>query len=288
MARTVDQAFEILVRRLTPSGTESAAAATHRATIRACLHSNFGMTALFRSGSYGHGTSISNYSDIDYFAVIPAGNLSKDSDYTLQKMKAALARRFPKTSIVVRNPAAVVPFGEKRSEVHEIIPAYYVRTTKGHSVYGIPNRGTGWMAASPKAHNVHVSKGHRRLRQKLKPLIRLVKAWKYYRNVPIRSFYLELRVTEAMSSEKSIIYKYDVRSAFRHLLNVELRAMQDPQGISGYVYPGSEPNRVEALSKLDTALTRANNARVVEKRGAIQSAFEWWDKAFNGNFPAYY
>ena len=36
------------------------------------------MTNFFRSGSFGYGTSVSAYSDVDYFAVIPSVNLKKD------------------------------------------------------------------------------------------------------------------------------------------------------------------------------------------------------------------
>lgn len=288
MAKTVNEAFDILLKRLTPSGTESATAASHRATIKACLESNFGMTSFFHSGSFGHGTSVSGHSDVDYFAVIPRENLSNDSQYTLRKIKEALERRFPRTNVVVRSPGVVVPFGSSASEVHEIIPADYVKRTGDFNIYDIPDRAGGWMRASPRAHNTYVTNEHNRLRYKLKPLIRLVKAWKYYRDAPIRSFYMELRITESMSDESSIVYKFDVRKAFRRMIDVQLRRMQDPQGISGYVYAGSDADKNSALPRLERALARANHAREAEERGDIKTAFDWWDKVFNGKFPAYH
>ena len=62
------------------------------------------------------------------------------------------------------------------------------------------------MKSSPKAHTDYVKQEDERLKGKLKPLIRLLKAWKFYNNVPIRSFYLELRAAKYAESEKSIVY----------------------------------------------------------------------------------
>jgi hypothetical protein len=79
MATTVDEAFIALTGRLTPTGTETGAAASHRASIEECLRSNFGMTSFFRSGSFGYGTSVSGYSDVDYFAVVPPARPNQNS-----------------------------------------------------------------------------------------------------------------------------------------------------------------------------------------------------------------
>ena len=288
MARTVDEAFSTLIGRLTPSSTETAAAASHRTSIEACLKNNFGMTNFFRSGSFGHHTSVKGFSDVDYFGVIPTANLKENSTTTLQSVRQALAARFPSTGVTVRSPAVVVPFGSSPGERHEIVPADYVRSANGYSVYDIPNRYDGWMRASPSAHNAWVNQAQTKLGQKLKPLIRLVKAWNYYRSGCIRSFYLELRTTEYARGETVIIYSIDMLRALRHLRNKGLAAMQDPMGASGLVYACSDAVKPTALSKLDTAIGRAEKAREAEASGKIEDAFFWWDLVFDGHFPAYY
>src|SRR6266851_402302 len=97
MAKTVDDAFNELISRLTPTGSETATAASHRGSIEECLRTNFGMTSFFRSGSFGYGTSVSGYSDVDYFAVIPSARLQQNSDASLAQIQIALQRRFPNT-----------------------------------------------------------------------------------------------------------------------------------------------------------------------------------------------
>ncbi len=64
--------------------------------------------------------------------------------------------------------------------------------------------------------------------------------------------------------------------------------MQDPTGISGYIYPAfSAATKADALSKISTALTRVEKAREAEEAGRIGDAFDWWDLVFDGSFPAY-
>lgn len=287
MSKNVNEAFDILIDRLKHSEVESSSATTHRGSIESRLKADFEMTRMFRSGSYGHGTSLSVISDIDYFAVIPPKKLWKDSSYSLSTVKYSLSARFPNTGVNVSSPAVVVPFANG-TQRHEIIPAYANGTKNGYNVYSIPNRYGAWMDASPTAHNAWVNETNNALAKRLKQLIRLVKYWNYVKSAGLRSFYIELRVTEYARGESSIIYKFDVKRALAHLSNKGLAAMQDPQGISGYVYPCSDAVKPTALSKVNNALTRATKAREEEEKGNTQSAYEWWDKVFDGKFPAYY
>lgn len=80
------------------------------------------------------------------------------------------------------------------------------------------------MDASPDAHNDYVRSIDNDLWSKVKPLIRFIKAWKYFQNVPISSFYLELRVAKYASDESSILYSIDVKRVFALLNNVGFEA----------------------------------------------------------------
>src|SRR5580704_11881538 len=157
MPRTVDEGFRDFLTRLTPSSTESATATTHRASIESRLKNDFGLRRFFRTGSFGNGTSISGYSDVDYFANLPTDQLTRSSNYTLTKVRSALDLRFPFTGVRVNCPAVKVPFGTVESETTEVVPADYVRKTDaGHYVYDIPDCSDGWKRSSPDAHNAYV------------------------------------------------------------------------------------------------------------------------------------
>lgn len=286
MPRTIDEGFRDFLTKLTPSSTETDAAKSHRASIEQCLDNNFDLRRFWRIGSFGNGTSISGYSDIDYMASL--GGLTQDSNYSLQKIKNALADRFPYTSVTVRCPAVKVPFGSLAKETTEVVPGDLMSTSPYH-VYDIPDCDGGWMKTSPDAHNAYVRRVNEMHGLKVKSLIRFIKAWKYYQDVPISSFYLEMRVAKYCEGESSIFYWLDIEYFLSLVLNANLPSLQDPAGISGYIRPcSSQANFDSTLSKLKTAVTRAQNANAAKKSDDIKTAFEWWDKFYAYNFPSYY
>ncbi len=134
MARTISQAFDEFLARLTPTDTEIAEAASHRASIEACLKGNFNLNAFFRSGSFGNGTSIRSHSDLDYFAELSSTDIPQNSTSLLTKVKAALAAEFRSTDVCIRSPAVCLPF---TSGVVEVTPAGYVRKTS--KVFVLPH-----------------------------------------------------------------------------------------------------------------------------------------------------
>lgn len=289
MTKTIDEGFREFHGTLTPTRGESQAAKSHRVSIEACLKSNFEMNRFFRTGSFGNGTSIRGYSDVDYFACIPAKNLKENSVTTLQEVRKVLIERFQDTIISIRTPAVKVRFGTDASESTEIVPADFIKRDKdGNHIYDIPDSNGGWMRSSPDAHNNYVDEVDKKLGGKVKALVRLLKAWKYYRCAPICSFYLEMRVAKYASQEDFIDYSWDVRNILKWLCNSQLAALKDPKGISGYISPcSSEAQKSDALSKLETAFKRADNAREAEKAGKISDAFDWWDLVYAKNFPSY-
>lgn len=290
MPRTADQGFQDFLSKLTPSGTESQAAANHRYSIETRLKLDFGSVRRFtRIGSFGNGTSISGYSDVDYLACLPTNQLTANSDYSLQKVRNSLDGRFPNTGVRVSCPAVVCPFGNSSAETTEVVPADQVNDSNGYKVYDIADCAGGWMKASPDAHKAYVQSVDEKFGGKVKPLIRFIKAWKCFRDVPISSFHLELRVAKYASDEKSIIYAYDIRNVLKLLWDGQLASMQDPMGVSGYIPACStEAKRQDALSKLLTAYTRADKALEEYRKENISDAFYWWRLLFNDKFPTYY
>jgi Second Messenger Oligonucleotide or Dinucleotide Synthetase domain len=289
MPRTIDEGFRDFLKQLTPTGTETQAAKNHRASIESCLKNNFGLKRFVRIGSFGNGTSISGFSDVDYLACLPSEQLSQSSNYSLSKVRDTLDRRFPNTGVRVNCPAVTVPFGSSKSESTEVVPADNIGEQNGLYLYDIADCSDGWMKASPDAHNSYVRTIDNKLNGKVKPLIRFIKAWKYYRQMPISSFYLELRVAKYANNETSIIYDIDVKQVLCWLRDIELANMQDPMGISGYISPcKTQAKYDDAISKLRIAATRAEKAREAEKNGNTKEAFDWWQLVYDNKFPSYY
>ena len=289
MPRTVDEGFRDFIKKLTPSTTETNAAISHRASIQQCIKSNFGLLRFWRTGSFGNGTSISGHSDVDYMASIPFDRLYINSSTSLAALTTTLGTRFPGTGVRTSCPATVIPFGTDARETTEVTPAAFVRVANSFRVYDIPDCSGGWRRASPDAHNHYVREADQRLSGKVKPLIRFLKAWKYFRAVPISSFYLELRIAKYANAENSILYSTDVERVLALLTSVNLASIRDPMGVSGHVDPcRTDGHLLATRSKLSTALTRAKKARAAERDGRFKEAFEWWNELFANRFPGYY
>lgn len=291
MAKTLEQGFETFLSWLVPLASEHAKAASHKNSVKSCMENNFGCYRFFETGSFGSGTGVRHYSDADYFAVCKSEKLKLDSSLTLRKVKEALQTTFWRTSgIAVKTPAVRIPFGTYASENLEVCPCDYqglIETPLGKkATYEIADYNCGWMRSSPDAHNAYVKQQDDRLSGKLKPLIRLVKAWKFYNNVPIKSFYLELRVTKYAEGETSIVYDIDLKRIIKLLNDNQLASIRDPMGISGSISPcSSDVKKQDALSKLSTGLTRAEKA-VEMRESNLDTCFYWWNMFYDGRFAS--
>ncbi|WP_164714347.1 nucleotidyltransferase domain-containing protein [Chitinophaga rhizosphaerae] len=161
MARTVDQAFDELIKRIQPLPSEQGKVKSHYSTVNSCLSRSFGCYDLREIGSFGSGTSVRNYSDTDYFAACPSEKISENSNTMLVNFRNALSYTFHSTTgIRVSSPAVRIPFGSRVSELVEVCPARFkglIQTPLAQRpYYEIPDSNGGWMKASPNAHNHYV------------------------------------------------------------------------------------------------------------------------------------
>jgi hypothetical protein len=291
MVKSVSDGFQFFLSRIQLLSLEQAKARRHRDSIRNCIANNFGCYDIIETGSFGNNTGVRHYSDTDYFALIPAESLSTNSAIALRNLKQAFQHSFPKTrEIEVNSPAVRIPFGKFASEIVDVTPCYFTgryRTPLGYYPrYLIPDGDREWMPASPGAHNKYVKTVDEQLRGKLKPVIKLIKAWKFMTGAPIISFYLELRITRLLGN--TIIFSYDqaIFNILYELHRVQLADMRDPMGISGLI-PSSNTScqKNTALSKLSTALSRAEKAYAARLKGDHATAFYYWNLLFGNEFP---
>ncbi|MEO0042782.1 MAG: hypothetical protein RL329_2230 [Bacteroidota bacterium] len=290
MGKTPKQGFDKFLESLAPCDTEYDLAQKHKKSVEASLKNHSKAYQFRETGSFGNGTGIRHYSDTDYFAVIRQDNLLDNSQKALSNLRANLENTFPSTSgIKVNSPAVNIPFGKFASESLEVTPCFATGNHNNFRVYKIPDGNGGWREASPQAHNHYVKKIDVALQGTLKSMIRLIKAWKYFNNVPIRSFYLEIAIAKKYANRKTrIVYEKELHSVFEYLHKIKLQAIQDPMEISGSITACDSPvKRDDALSKLNTALTRATKASHAYESGKFEDAFVFWNLLFNKKFPAY-
>ncbi|MCX5369571.1 nucleotidyltransferase [Streptomyces sp. NBC_00103] len=253
MAQSAITWLNDLTALYTPTTSEFDAARRHRATIESRLDAFLGLHEMFEIGSLRHGTGVWSYSDADFLASLKG--IQPGSPWTmLNKVKDTLQERFPTTTIVIRRPAVVCRF----SDAHvEVVPAY-----PADAGYWIADPSDGWMKTYPKHHNQYVTDVNKKHDGAAKRLARRVKIWKYMRNVPVSSCYLEMRTAKHLDGEDTYLPLTDLYLTLKKMHDVGLASMNDPTGLgSRFGSCSSDSNRRDALSKLDTAVSRAQKAK---------------------------
>lgn len=256
MAETTTSWLNELNSLFTPTSSQFDAAKRHRSSIETRLDSTLGVHRMFEIGSLRHGTGVWQHSDADYLVSLKGSEPS--SIWTmLNKVKESLQERFPTTPIHIRRPAVVCHFSDG---IVEVIPAYiFDGENKG---YHIASPIDGWMNTFPEKHNEYVNGVNKHFDGGAKQLARFMKVWKYRRNVPISSCYLEMRAAQHLSGETSYLPVWDIYLLLKKLHNHSLASMNDPSGLgSRFTSCSTDTTKADAISKLSTAVTRAERAK---------------------------
>lgn len=242
MNATASSALETLIRAMTPDEAARTAAARHREEIEDWLTSDLGIIRMRETGSWHHGTALHRFSDVDYFVTMP-GPRPINSSTALETLRASLARGLSGALAVPDRPAVRLRFFDDGPDV-EITPAYFRDTDD----YDIPDPdSTGWIRSNPAVHLAYVDQAQQKTNSRAKGLIRLVKTWKAWNQVPLSSFYLEMRTAQYALGNEPIIYDWDLRDFFKGLSSNGLREMNDPTNYGRRITTGTS-NLTEALT----------------------------------------
>jgi Second Messenger Oligonucleotide or Dinucleotide Synthetase domain len=209
-------------RSLAPQVYDRAEASTRRTKIEDALRTSvLRVTAMFESGSWTHGMSISAKSDVDYMAVATGSRPWWPSSAPSMAKSAVKGCDWKISDVRVSSPFVAVTY---HSQPHfEIAPARYKERVRGFSVYWIAGRKDEWVLSAPSSHLAFVNTQNDRLGKKVKPLVRLLKAWKHNVGPPVSSFYLEMRAAEYAAKEEAIIYDIDLPRVMAAIVNAEAR-----------------------------------------------------------------
>src|SRR5690349_14638038 len=122
MVRSVTDAFDELLRRLTPLESEREARAKHRDGVEASLKGSIDVSRFVEIGSFANGTGIRKHCSVDLLVSIK-GAKPGSSEIALGWVKNALTASFPSTRVRISRPAVVIEFANG-SETWKIIPAF--------------------------------------------------------------------------------------------------------------------------------------------------------------------
>jgi hypothetical protein len=280
----VTEALDRYLAKITPAAWDKTTVSQRRAKIETALQaSSAGLHLLRESGSFSHGTSIAGHSDVDYLASLGCAKPSRPSTALGWVRDALNGSDWSIIDLKVSSPTVKIRY---TSAPHfEVAPGFFYEEDHSFPVYHISGPYDEWIKSAPTAHNAYVTYVNKEKNGKVKPLARLVKAWKYSQGVPISSFYLEMRATEYADGEQTIIYDIDLRYLLQSVLDKDLRDMNDPLGIVGRI-PACSSQAAESTTRrhLREAIKNLDEANAAQK--ARDKAAYWiaMSRVFN-DFP---
>ncbi|MGF9660645.1 nucleotidyltransferase [Arthrobacter crystallopoietes] len=233
----------------TPKRDYLDAARNRRSAIESRLDKDLTVTTFIETGSLTHGTGLWLYSDVDYF--VRFYDQRPTPTTALQRIKSSMQALYPNTYIRISSPAVKLTFSAGVSV--ELVPAYATGTDE---LYYIPDPtdSSKWMLSGPQKHLKYVNEANRH-QSETKKVARLLKLWKAKRNVPVSSFYLEMRTAQYMKTQYTPVGVMDgLGGVMSAMVKDKMAGFLDPTFTAGFIDPTSTSNyHVEALSKLNTA-----------------------------------
>lgn len=230
----IESALEEMKRSLELPPNERSRASYYQNLVRKRLEQTLdGFQRSFLTGSYARHTAIAPLKDIDIFVVI-------DRD-----RRRDLVEGEPRRCInAVRDAAADAldrmqksPMAQRRSIgldfvsadlKIELVPAFQ---TGRAEVFQIADRSSSrWILSAPRVHEYLSTAANEQSRGRLKPVIKMIKAWKNQSRLPIKSFHLEVMCYEALPTEPRS-WSEAVGLTFEHLAHSIQRRCPAPARI---------------------------------------------------------
>lgn len=237
-------------------------------------------------GSWGKHTRIRPPRDIDILFELPSSVYERfqqrsgnKQSQLLQEVKDVLLTKYVNTAIKGDGPVVVVPFS---SYAVEVAPAF--RLQNGQYWICITTNGGSYKTVDPDAEIAAIKASDMATNGNSRALIRMMKRWQEECEVPLKSFWIELLVTDFLTSyeykDKSTVY-YDwlTRDFLTFLVGRAWMSVFVP-GTYEVICLGTDWK-----SKAETARDRAIKACEYEAADKNYEAGTEWQKIFGTFIP---
>lgn len=248
---------------------------------RAYYNSDDALANLLIVGSWGKGTQVRPSNDLDMMFALPRHVFERFDAYQGNKQSALLADvrghlTVPnaRTDIRADGQVVVVDYQTITIEVVPVLP-------KGDGQVIMPDTRNGgrWKTADPLAQIRRIEAVDNHLRGHLRPLTRMMKQWRRERNVPIKSFLLELLCVEFL-----VNYRHNDQSFFYFDWFVrDFLAFMIARRNTSLILPGTN----EAIPLGDDWVSRAQTAHAIAVMACAYEREDWvglagdeWQKIF--------
>jgi predicted nucleotidyltransferase len=288
----VQARFQKLLQRISFTTAERLRSKTHREGVTRRLRTSFATNRILLIGSAARSSAIPQTSDMDLMVVLRVqearwGDKLMSSSTVLKSVSDQLQSRYRMTAIGKDGQAIVIDFGDGERPV-EVVPAVFRGFRNNGPLYLVPNGQGDWMATSPELHNRYIARADAQSGGKLKNVAKMIKYWRTCRvsEIPLSSFHVELLMAGTGICSGVKTYGHCLFELFRQLSSREIKALQDPLGISGLISAvRTNVQRERTLAVVNDSLAHAAKALLPEEAYKPDEAIHQWNSVFNGCFP---
>ena len=292
MAKTIPESFKTFKSNLEITNLQAATVSTRQQSVRAAVENGLDVLDSFLSGSYSRQTLIAplKQADIDIIVVLDPKHFHNYNGQNggqaglLDLLKGVLKKTYPNTPDISRNGQAVtIQFTDF---VVDVVPAF----NRQDGGYLIPNSITqAWLSTDPKKHVQIWSAANQSHNGDLVPLIKMLKAWNRMTSTFLQSFHLETMALQILNNVTISDFPSGTRYVFDKSRDYVTKKNPDPAGYGDDVggYLNTDEKVKNAVSRFETAYTRALKAEDLARRGYVADAVGMWRMVFGDYFPAY-
>lgn len=242
-------------------------------------------------GSYGRGSAIDGFSDLDMIYQMPYSEYEKYNAYAkngqsafLQAVKTSIERTYSTTSIRADGQVIIVPFNDGIS--FEVVPAFINKDDS--FTFPDANGGGSWRVTNPKPEIAAIKTRNTACNGNLIELCRMARAWKAKWDVPIGGLLVDTLAYQFIENwqyrDKSYLY-YDFMCRDFFLWMSEQSAEQEywkAPGSGQYVY-GKGKFQYKAKRCYNIAVEAIAHETATPKQE--WSAKQKWREIFGTKFP---
>lgn len=279
----IDDAFSLMAKKTELSLREYTLFTQCQADIEQSLRQHINRFSTTLYGAFLRKSIVSPLSDniVDMLIVFSEQDISNvPPSRVFEKLYETLIQHYPDTQGIKHQGTMILPIKDVR---YKIRPAYALSS----STYMLPDENyDDWTKYDINAYSEIFSKENAIHKNKLLEVIRLVKTWNRVSGNFFNGYYLELLVTQVLSSYEITSYPETLRYIFKTVLPKTALQQHDPANVE-FMIDGlnNMENLISAMQLIKQSYNLTNEAVAFEQVGEIDKALNNWNKLFPQVFP---
>lgn len=282
---TIEEGLRSLDIALIITVPQNATISTRQSEIEKIVIKQFDAIGAVLSGAFARNTMIQPLkgSIIDLFILLnpERGQLNSPANLMRQLLDVLLTD-YP-DAVISSSGRSITIIND--AFIFNVMPSF-PREGKGYIVADAKSQQ--WVKTNPNVHYYALDEENHRQKGLLLPVIRMVKYWNECNGSLFNSYYLELLLTETLSSTKINSFVHAIKYFFKKSINMVVFTIDDPTDYGRQMDGLKDINKMmEAMKVFRECHAHIVEAEKYEEEGNLIMAYKEFGKIFGGYFLSY-